>query len=140
MMLHFNKFFCIFFFNDTSYDLWLFLHQQNKTFFFFEIPDNVKIISVTITKLIGGKMTPNHSMDVMNTFSVIYSKGHKCHNFTKLEQKKGIIFYLFYRQYLCNWELDLSAPATYVQLYCLEKKPLKLFLNCCCLECLKPIS
>ena len=65
-----------------------FLHFQNKTLFFFEIPDNVKIISVTVTKLIVGKMTPKHSMDVMNTFSVIYLKRHKCHNFTQLEQKR----------------------------------------------------
>ena len=56
--------------------------------FFFEIPDNVKIISVTVTKLIGGKMTLKHRMDVMNTFSVIYLKSRKCHNFTKLEQKR----------------------------------------------------
>lgn len=56
--------------------------------FFFEIPDNVKIKSITITKLICGKMASKYSMDIMNTFFVIYLKGYKCHNFTKLEQKR----------------------------------------------------
>lgn len=40
----------------------------SRILFFFEIPDNVKIISITITKLICGKMASKYSMDIMNTF------------------------------------------------------------------------
>lgn len=61
---------------------------MSRILFFFEIPDNVKIISITITKLICGKMASKYSKDITNAFFVIYFKGYKCRNFMKLEQKR----------------------------------------------------
>lgn len=56
MMLHFNSFFFLMTLLMISGG---FCISRIKHCFFFEIPDNVKIISVTVTQLIGG----NHSME-----------------------------------------------------------------------------